>query len=161
MAYTLNPQIEQDSITAFLRSQYTHPVIEDGLMDAQIYTIPGGTDVAIPTFPDGSVKPFIILWFSQMKRASNGRSFSSYKLDSHYATVDIVVVTRDATSGRRLLNDIGDKLVGFQTDGGGRMHKGSALWGDSRQVIDDDNRPTRWARTDRFDFGISSRKVMP
>lgn len=150
--YILNPQEEQDSITAFLREQYPHiPVIEDGLLDDE-------SDV-IEKNLDESIKPFIVLWYSNAKRSSKGRSMANYKLDSHFATVDVVVVTRNGAEGRKLLNDVSDRLVGFRTGTGGRMHKGSALWGDSRNIIMDKDRPTRFARTDRFDFGIQARKV--
>lgn len=159
--YSVSPQSEQDSITAYLRAEYPHiPVIEDGLMDDQVYTEPGGTEVAIPTFPDGSVKPFIVLWYSDIKRSARGRSFSDYKLDSHFATVDVVVVTRSGTEGRKLTNDVNDRMIGFRADGGGRLHKGTPLWADSRQMLDDTNRPSRWARTVRYDFGVASRKIV-
>lgn len=152
--YTLNPQDEQDSITQFLRDTYPNiPVIEDGLLDGDYKEIKLNTD--------STVKPFIVLWYSQIKRNPKGRSFHDYKLDSHSATVDVVVVARSGTLAREILNDVADKLVGFRTKNGGRMHKGAALWGDSRQVIDDKNKPERWARTDRFDFGVSAHKVGP
>lgn len=158
--YVLDPTEEQDSIAAYLRTEFPFvPVIEDGLMDDQIYTNLDGSEIAIPTFPDGTVKPFIILWFSNAKRSARGRSIADYKLDAHFATVDVVVVARNGTDARKLLNKIGNRMVGFRTSGGGRLYKSASLWGDSRQVIDDDNRPTRWARTDRFDFGIQARKI--
>lgn len=153
-SYVLNPQISQDSITAFLRSEYSHiPFIEDGLVD--------GDHDEIQYFSDGSIKPFVLIWYSQMKRSARNHSFSSYKLDPHSATLDLVAVTRNPTEGRTLLNDIGNRLVGFQVANGGRMYKSASLWGDSRQVLDTDNRPSRWARTDRYDFGIQARKTEP
>lgn len=151
--YTLNPQATQQSITDALRLMYPHVVfIEDGLVD--------GDHDEIQYFSDGSVKPFVLLWYSQMKRNATGRSFSSYKLDSHSATLDVVAVTRKPSEGRALLNDMGDKLVGFQPENAGRMHKSASLWGDSRQVLDSADRPSRWARTDRYDFGIQASKTL-
>lgn len=152
--YVLNPQEEQDSITAYLRTAYPHiPVIEDGVVD--------GDYSEIQYLEDGTVKPFIVLWYSQLKRNPRARSFSNYKLDSHSSTVDVVVVGRSGTVAREILNDVADSLVGFRTTGGGRLYKGAALWGDSRQVIDDKNRPSRWARTDRFDYGVQAIKIAP
>lgn len=152
--YTLNPQDEQDAITAHLRATYPNiPIIEDGLMDGEYEDI--------EYLADSTVKPFIVLWYSQIKRNPKGRSFANYKLDSHSATVDVVVVARNGTVAREILNDVGDTLVGFKTPGGGRLFKGASLWGDSRQVIDDKNRPSRWARTDRYDFGVQATKVAP
>lgn len=152
--YTLNPTTTQDSITEHIKSLYPHlSVIEDGLLDDD--------DEAIQYNNDGTVKTFIVLWYSDVKRSARGRSFCDYKLDSHFATVDVVVVASSGAKCRTLLNDLTDKLIGFQTDEGGRMHKSNSLWGDSRNVIDDSNRPSRWARTSRFEFGISSKKVTP
>lgn len=161
--YTLNPQVTQQSITDGLRAMYPHVTfIEDGMVDDQYYEDPETGDLlAIPTFSDGSVKPFVLVWYSQMKRGSKNHSFSSYKIDPHSATVDLVAVTRKPSEGRLLLNDIGDNLVGFKPENGGRLYKSASLWGDSRQVLDTDNRPSRWARTDRFDFGIQANRVLP
>lgn len=150
MTYTINPQPQQDSITDFLRAQYPHvPVLPDGMMD---------TEEGIHKFPDGSVKPFVVLWFSNTKRTARGRSFSDYKLDSRKASVDVVVVARSGTEARTLMNDMSDRIVGFKTDGGGKLHESTSLWGSTRG-IDIQNRPTRFAITNRFDFGVASRKV--
>ena len=131
---------------------YPHiPIFEDGQVD--------GDYEEIEHFPDGSIKPFFVLWFSDIKRSARGRSFSDYKLDSHFATVDLVVVCRSGREARTLTNDINDQLIGFRAADGGRLHKGTPLWSDSRQIMDSKNRLNRWARTVRFDFGIASRKV--
>lgn len=151
MSYTVNPQLQQDSIEEYLKTQYPHiPVIPDGLLDTD--------DDSIQKFQDESIKPFVILWFNNPKRSPRGRSFSDYKLDSRTASVDVVVVARSGTEARTLLNDIHDRLIGFKTDGGGKLHEASSLWGSTRS-IDIQNRPTRFAITDRFDFGVSARKV--
>lgn len=151
MNYSINPQVEQDSITAFLREQYPHlTIIEDGLLDDD--------DDDIQTDETGIIS-FIVLWYSNAKRSPRGRSFANYKADDHYATVDVVVVSQNGTRARRLLNDIADRLVGFKAADGGRLHKGTSLWADSRQILQDQTRPTRWARTDRFDFAIASKRV--
>lgn len=150
-AYSINPQEEQESIAAFLREQYPGlTVIEDGLLD---------DDNSAIQYSDAGIKSFVVLWFSNTKRSQKGRSFADYKLDDHYATVDVVVVSSDGTKARRFLNDISDRLTGFKAANGGRLHKGSSLWSDSRQVVMDKERPSRWARTDRFDFGIASKKT--
>lgn len=150
--YTLNPQPAQDSIEAFLAEEYPHiPQFPDGMVD--------GEYEEIKHFADGSIQPFFVLWYSDIKRSANGRSFGDYKLDSHYATVDIVVVCRNGGEARTLTNDVNDRLIGFKPTGSGRMHKGTPLWSDARQIMDDKNNPSRWARTARYDFGISHIKV--
>lgn len=154
MNYTVNPQDMQDSIEAFLATEYPGtPIIPDGMPDMD-------DDDRIQKFQSGKIKPFIILWFSTIRRSNSGRSFSGYKLDSHYASVDIVVVASDPTVGRKLMNEVSDRLVGFQTVGGGKLYKSRSLWGQNRSV-DMNSKPSRWAMTDRFDFGVSSRKVAP
>lgn len=153
MTYVLNPQSAQDSITAKLEEEYPHiPVIEDGLID--------GEYPEIEKFPNGEIKPFIILWFSAARRANTGRSFQSQKLDQHRAGVDVVVVARNGREARLLLNDIGDRLIGWKPENAGGIVKGTAIWSQSRPMLDANNRPSRWAATDRFDFGIQANKTI-
>lgn len=153
MTYVLNPQSAQDSITAYLKSTYPHiPVIEDGLVD--------GDYAEIDKFPNGEIKPFIIMWFTSARRSPMGRSFQHEKLDNHRASVDVVVVARNGTEARVLLNDVTDKLVGWKPDNAGGIVKGTGLWAQSRAVLDSNNRPSRWVATDRFDFGIQANKTL-
>lgn len=152
MTYVLNPQAAQDSIAEKLRTEYPHiPIIEDGLIDGDYSTI--------EKFSDGSIKPFILLWFS-VARPGRGRSFQHQKLDSYRAGVDVIVVARNGSEARKLINDIGDKLIGWKPENSGAIVKGSGIWSQSRAVLDSNNRPSRWAATDRFDFGIQANKVL-
>lgn len=152
MTYVLNPQAAQDSIANKLRQEYPHiPVIEDGLID--------GDYDAIEKFADGTIKPFILLWFSVARRGRN-RSFQNQKLDQHYAGVDIVVVARNGAEARKLINDIGDRLIGWKPENAGGIVKGSGIWSQSRAMLDSNNRPSRWAATDRFEFGIQANKTI-
>jgi hypothetical protein len=152
MTYVLNPQGAQDSIGEKLREEYPHiPVIEDGLID--------GEYDAIERFADGTIKPFILLWFSTARR-SGGRSFQNEKLDGYIAGVDVVVVARNGAEARRLINDIADRLIGWKPENGGGIVKGSGIWSQSRAMLDSNNRPSRWAATDRFEFGIQANKTV-
>lgn len=158
--YTINPTITQDSITQKLRDSYSHvPIIPDGMVTADTYLF-GGYETPINYHLDGSIKPFIVLWFSSVKRSRRGRSFGNMKLDSRYGSVDVVVVANNPTDCRLLLNDVSDTLVEFQTAYGGKMVESSSLWGQARS-IDIANRPTRYAATNRFDFGVAARKIAP
>lgn len=153
MAYTNNPQREQDSITAFLRQEYPHTaVIEDGLLDSDDKTITYGTQ---------GVNGFLVLYYSNPKPTEGraGKSFAGVRLDQRHASVDVVAVARSGPAARKFLNQVYDKLLGFQTDGGGKLYDGVALWADSRQVAQEKDRPSRWARTVRFNFGVESKKV--
>lgn len=153
MPYDVNPAREQQSIIDFLQAEYPHTaVIPDGLLDDDNEAI---------TYNDAGVVGFIVLYFSNPKPSpgNRGKSFAGVRLDQRHATVDVVAVARSGTAARNFLNDIYDRLLGFQTDGGGRLTDGTALWADSRQVAMDKDRPTRWARTVRFDFGVNSKKV--
>lgn len=152
MTYVLNPQAAQDSIVAKLESEYPHvPVIEDGLID--------GDYAEIEKFANGEIKPFIILWFFSPRRR-NGRSFAHEKLDNHYAGFDVVVVARNGAEARKLINDVGDRLIGWKPDNSGGIVKGAGLWAQSRAMLDSNNRPSRWAATDRFEFGIQANKTI-
>jgi hypothetical protein len=152
LTYVLNPQVSQDSIVEKLREEYPHvPVIEDGLID--------GDYDEIDKFPNGEIKPFIVLWFSAARRSVYRRSFQHEKLDAHRAGVDVVVVARNGKEARVLLNDITNTLVGWKPENAGGIVKGMAVWAESRPMLDAGNRPSRWAATDRFDFGIQTSKV--
>lgn len=153
MPYTVNPQQEQDSIVDFLRTQYAHTaVIVDGLLDDDNDSI---------TYGDQGVNGFLVLYFSNPKPSPGrrGKSFGGVRLDQRHATVDVVAVARSGEAARTFLNKVYDKLLGFQTAGGGRLTDGVSLWSDSRQVAMPKDRPTRYARTVRFDFGVNSRKI--
>lgn len=152
MTYTINPQSAQDSIVAELERLYPHvPIIPDGLMDQD--------DDKIKRNLDNSIKPFVVLWFAPTRRSYKGRSMAFEKLDPYGSGVDLVVVARSGTEARTLINDMSDRLVGFNVADGGRIHKGSALWSTARS-IEISERPTRFVTTDRFEFAISSRKVL-
>lgn len=146
--YRLNPTEAQDSIKEYLEGLYPHvPVIEDGIVD--------GDYEQILKFPDGKIKPFIILWHSTPYRAPRGRSVAHEKLDTHRVNIDVLVVANNGSDGRRLMNDVSDNLTGFKpTQATGGMVKGISLWEQSRFTLDSQNRPNRWAAIDRFSYGI-------
>ena len=152
MDYSINPQIEQDSITEYLKEQYpTMAIIEDGL--------PSDDNDSITYDPDtGEVNSFVILWFSNPKKGKKA-GFGGQKLDSYFATVDVGLIARSGTRARRVLNDVTDRLIDFKAAEGGRLSQGAPLFSDSRQVKQEANRPERWMRTNRFDFGIASKKT--
>lgn len=151
-SYTLNPTDAQASIVEYLESLYSHiPVIPDGLLDTD--------DDTILRYKDESIKPFIVLRFYSTRRSRRGRSFSSEKLDSHHTGFDTVVVARSGTEARLVLNSVSDSLIGFKPEGSGGIVKGEALWEGSRAIINSNDKPTRWAATDRFIFGVSAVKI--
>lgn len=152
-SYTLDPTDAQASIVEFLEGLYPHiPVIPDGLLDTD--------DETIEKYRDESIKPFIVLRFYSTRRSRRGRSFSSEKLDSHHTAFDVVVVARDGTEARLVLNPVSDSLIGFKPVNSGGIVKGDALWEGSRAIINSNDKPTRWAATDRFIFGISATKTV-
>ncbi|UVG34100.1 tail terminator [Microbacterium phage Pavlo] len=151
MNYSINPQAEQDSIAAFLRAQYPNMAfIEDGL--------PADDHESITEDAQGEINTFALLWFSNPKLGRK-KGFGGAKLDSYFGTVDVAVIARDGTRARKVLNNISDRLIDFKPDGGGRMTQGAPLFADARQVKQEANRPARWMRTNRFDFGIASKKI--
>ena len=150
--YTLNPQESQDSFTEKLRTTYSHiPVIEDGLLDDD--------NDAILTYEDGSIKPFIVIWFQTPRRARRGRSFAGARLDQRIASADVIVVARSGTEARRVMNSVIDTLVGFKPDGSGSVVESDRqLWSDARQ-IDIKSRPSRWVMSYSVDWGIFAKKT--
>lgn len=160
MAYVLNPTPSQNSVTEFLREQYPHVLfIPDGLMDDDNYDA-DGNKIKIPTFPSGQIKPFVVLWFGNARRTARHRGFTNSKLDSYTTGTDLVVVARSGTEARTLLNDIGNTILDFKPENSGPIVKGSALWRDARAVIDSQSRPTRFATTDRFEWGFQHNKTI-
>lgn len=152
MPYTVNPQVEQDSITEYLRAQYPDMAfIEDGL--------PADDNDAITYDTDSEVNTFVLLWYSNIKPGRK-KGFGGQKLDSYFATVDVSVIARDGTRARKVLNDIADRLIDFKAEGGGRLSQGVPLFSDARQIKQETSRPERWMRTTRFDFGVSSKKIV-
>ncbi len=150
--YTLNPQDSQDSFTNHLRTSYPHiPVIEDGLLDDD--------NEEIKTYEDGSIKPFIVIWFQTPRRARRGRSFAGARLDQRIASADVIVVARSGTEARRVMNSVIDTLVGFKHDGSGAVVESDRqLWSDARQ-IDIKSRPSRWVMSYSVDWGIFAKKT--
>lgn len=153
MNYTLNPQPSQDSFAKKFRDDYPHiPVIEDGLLDDDNETI--------QKHSDGSVKPFIVIWFQTPRRASRGRSFAGTRLDQRVASADIVVVARKGSEARRVMNDVIDTIIGFKPEGSGAVTESERqLWGDARE-IDTADRPSRWAVPYSVEWGIFAKKTV-
>lgn len=156
MVYSINPQTEQDSITAFLRAQYPHLLfIEGGLPDDE--DKPDGTP--FPTNNEGIIS-FVLLHYTNSRPTGRGRSFNDHKLDQYDSRLDLFVVSANDNNARRLINDIGDRLVGFKTDGGGRVRKNGQIFSNGRQVVSTKDNPSRWTRTESFVFGISAKKTL-
>lgn len=146
---SIDPTESQESITAHLRSLYPHiPVFEDALIDSD--------HDEIKTYSSGQVKPFIILWYRQPKLSPRGRSFGGYKLDQRHGSVDLLVVGRSGGEARKVLNRVMDDITGWRpTNSSGGLHESTrSLWDDARSM-DVANRPTRWAATQTFDWGLA------
>lgn len=149
--YSINPQLEQDSITAYLRAQYPHiKFIEGGLPDDDNDEI---------EYDSEGVITFVLLHYGNSRPTGTGRSFANYKLDSHDARLDVFVVSSSDNRARRFINDLGDRLVGFRTSGGGRVRKDGAIFRNGREVVSQKDRPSRWTRTEGFIYGVASKKV--
>lgn len=148
--YSTNPSVEQQSIVDYIKTEFPHiPVITGGLPDQDNDTIQPVDDV-IPTF--------VILWFSNVKKGKK-QSFAGNKLGSHYATVDVAVIASNDDRARRFINELSDRLEDFKPAEGGRMSIGTPLFGDGRQIRQEAGKPSRWMRTNRFDFGVASKRI--
>lgn len=155
MVYSINPQDEQDSITAFLREQYPHLLfIEGGLPDDE--DDPDGNP--FPTNNEGIIS-FVLLHYTNSRPTGRGRSFNDHKLDQYDSRLDLFVVSSTDNKARFLINDMGDRLVGFQTNGGGKVRKNGQIFSRGREVVSSKDSPSRWTRTESFVFGISAKKT--
>lgn len=151
--YTLNPQPTQDSIIAGLKAAFPGvTVIEEGLLD---------DDNSAIQYYDGGIKGFLVTHFSNPKPVgeNRGKSFAGHRLDQRKGSVDIVAVARSGPAVLKFSNKVYDAMIGFQTDRGGKLTDGVALWADARQIAMPEGKPTRWGRTLRFEFGLNATKV--
>ena len=156
LEYVVDPTPAQRSITAYLREKYPHvPVIPDGMIDAE-----NGDSTPVEErlkfHPDGTVKPFMVLRFGSARRSDRGRSMAFEKLDAHESSVIVAVVSRNGTECRELLNHVGNTLIGWKPENAGGIVKGKQIWEPSIATIDNQNKPQRWASSDRFHFGIQA-----
>lgn len=154
LEYVVDPTAAQRSIVTHLRERYPHiPVIPDGMLDAE-------NDEGTPAeerlkfHPNGTVKPFMVLRFGSARRSDRGRSMAFEKLDAHESSVVVVVVSRSGTECREVLNSVGNTLIGWKPENAGGIVKGKQIWEPSIATLDDNNKPSRWATSDRFHFGI-------
>jgi hypothetical protein len=152
MAYSINPQSAQDDIAAHLRAMYPHvPVIEDGLLDDETSTI--------QRYANGSIKPFIVIWFETPRRTNGGRSVATTRLDQRKAAADLVVVAKSGPEARRLANDLYDKIIGFKPIHSSIIVESERqLWSGSRQ-IDSASKPSRWAMPISVEWGAFAQKT--
>ena len=152
MTYSVSPQASQDSVVAALRTKFPLiPIIPDGL--------PEGEHDEIEYNPDGSVKPFVVLWFHTARRSRSGRSFSNTRLDMRFTGCDVVSIANSGTESRRILNGVVDFLINLKPKGSGRITEAdTSLWSQARPM-DIANRPARWLTTTTLQWGMNSEKV--
>lgn len=150
--YNLNPQISYDSFIARLRVLYPNrPLLEEGLIDSD--------DSVIETYSSGAVKPFMVTWARNPTKTGNGKSFAGTRLDQRKGGMDVVIVARSGKEARDVANDVYDKIIGFKPTGSGRVTDADrGLWSDARG-LDMGNRPTRWAVSLSFEWGLYHDKV--
>jgi hypothetical protein len=154
-SYDLNIEDVQQSILdhlADIRPVYSY--VPDGFIDGK----------APETTTGGAIKPFVVIWFRGLRRegARRGtRAVSGARMDAHSLGFDLVCVASNGTTARTMLNDLNNLLIGWKPLRGGQLVADGALWEASRPVIDADNRPTRWAATARYSFGVSAKALPP
>ena len=150
--YTVSPQDSQDSVTDMLRAKFPLiPFIPDGL--------PEGEHSEIKLNADGSVRPFVVIWFHAARRTKSGRSFSTTRLASRRTGCDIVAVANSGSEARRILNGVSDFLVDKKPVRSGRITDSDApLWENARPM-DMANRPARFLATSTFTWGMNNQKI--
>ena len=140
--YALDLQAIQDDITDYFETTFPQPIYEDALVD----------DETLPL-------PSVILWYRDLRRAPRGRSFAGTRLDGYRSGFDVVVVAQTGRIARQILNHIGDTIIGYKPLNSGQIVKTQAVWEGSRAVVDTANKPSRFAATSRFEFGVFQNRV--
>lgn len=140
--YQLDLQEIQDTITAYFEDTFVQPVFEDALVD----------DETLPL-------PSIVIWYRDLRRGPRGRSFAGTRLDSYKSGFDVVVLAKTGKQARQILNYVGDTIIGHKFLNTGEVVKTQAIWESSRAVLDSANKPSRFAATSRFEFGVFANRV--
>lgn len=153
MVYTLDLTPIQASIVAQLVTVSGLTVIPDGLMDEDSDRIP--RDAA------GRVGPFLLVWFRSLNRSNNGDSFGGTRMDGYRSGFDLVSVAQDGQTARENLNMVADAMIGWKPVNSGQIVKLRSLFEGSRAVLDSASKPSRYAATDRYDFGVFAKRSTP
>lgn len=138
--------IEADIVSHF-ETTFDAQVIVDGFLD---------TD-DVPKYPDSTVQPFIVLWFRGIRRSGSRRgtrAFAGPRLDAYTAGFDAVCVANNGSDARTLMNYVTDQIVGWKPDNAGQVNTDGSLWNSSRPIINSESKPTRWAATQGFAYGV-------
>lgn len=145
--YSLALTPTQADIATYFETEFDATVIVDGLLDTE----------DVPKFPDGSVQPFIVLWFRGIKRSGSRRgtrAFAGPRLDAYTTGFDAVCVANNGGDSRSLMNYVTDQVVGWKPLNGGQVNTDSSLWQASRPILSAADKPTRWAATQGFEFSV-------
>lgn len=144
--YDLDLQTIQDSVFSWFVSNFPHQnVYQDALVDDQTLNY--------------DPKPAIILWFRDMRRSPRGRSFGGTRMDSYRSGFDVVVVAKTGKQARQVLNYVNNQVVGKKFTNTGETVKTQSIWETSRAVLDSANKPSRFAATSRFEYGVFAKRV--
>lgn len=153
--YSLDMDPIQDSVVQFFGTTFTNQeTIVDAFLDSE----------DVPRFPGGGVKPFIVLWFRGIRRSGarrGTRSFGGPRMDSYNSGFDAVCVASNPSHARELMNYVTDEVVGRKFENTGLVTTDSALWEATRPILDAQNKPTRWAATQRFSYGVFQKRTAP
>lgn len=153
MPYNLNLTPIQADIFAYIDSALPQTIIVDGLVETE----------DVPKLADGSVKPFLILWFRGLRqsgRRRGSRSFAGSRLDSYTSGFDLIAVAANGTDARVLLNHANDVLIGYKPLNAGQINSDGQIWDNTRPVLDAENKPTRWAATARYQYGVFQKRTV-
>jgi hypothetical protein len=143
--------IEAD-IASHFESTFAAEVVVDGFLDTE----------EVPKFSDGSVQPFIVLWFRGLRRSASRRgtrAFAGPRLDAYNAGFDAVCVANNGADARTLMNYVTDQIVGWKPLNSGQVNTDASLWQASRPIINAADKPTRWAATQGFQYGVFQSRV--
>lgn len=150
--YSLDLSPIQADIISTFETTFAAQVVVDGFLDTE----------DVPKFSDGSVQPFIVLWFRGLRRSGSRRgtrAFAGPRLDSYTAGFDAVCVANNGADARALMNYVTDQVVGWKPLNGGQVNTDSSLWQASRPILSAADKPTRWAATQGFQFGVFQSRV--
>lgn len=100
----LNIITTQESISAYVRSQFTNYVVYDDIILDDDYIIRQGN----------KVKPYIVLQYGGLNNSPTNGSFVGVRHDEYYSTVDLCVIAPNPNQARRGLTALQDTMLGWK-----------------------------------------------
>jgi hypothetical protein len=143
----LNLLTVQDSISAYIKAQFTAYEVHDDIILDNDFVIKQGN----------KVKPYIVLQYGGLRSSSTGSSFAGARNDEYYSTVDIAVVAPTPRQCKRALNIIIDRVVGWPPTDSSPMSIDGGM--DILGVGNNNGKPTVYLASSRLRYAVNAQNV--